>query len=61
VEGEIMKKYEVDFTDATTGAESPIDTITVSDDYTPDDYIKDCAGNGVDWGNGEITFVEIEE
>ena len=56
-----MKKYEVDFTDATTGAESPIDTITVSDDYTPDDYIKDCAGNGVDWGNGEITFVEIEE
>lgn len=56
-----MKKYEVDFTDARTGATSPIDVIEVEEGYTPDDYIRDCEANGVYWGDGEIIFYEIDD
>ena len=35
-----MRKYEVNYTDATTGAKSPIDVIEAADNYTADDYIK---------------------
>lgn len=56
-----MKKYEVDFTDEITGATSPIDVIEVEDDYTPAQYVEDCASNGCYWGKGEISFVEIED
>ena len=56
-----MKKYEVCFHDEGTGAVSPVDTIVMPDEYTPEDYLKDCEANGVYWGNGTITFTEIEE
>ena len=56
-----MKKFEVDFRDYNTGATSPIDTIEVADNYTPEQYVKDCAANDVYWGDGEIIFVEIED
>lgn len=57
----IMKKFEVNFTDARTGATSPIDTIVAGDDYTPQQYLEDCENNGVEWGDGKIFFTEIEE
>lgn len=56
-----MKNYIVYFTDVNTGACSPVDTITAPDSYTPQDYIKDCASNGICWGEGEITFSEYDE
>ena len=56
-----MKKYEVDFTDAKTGATSAIDTITAPDDYTAEQYEKDCADNDVYWGDGTFTLVVIGE
>lgn len=59
-----MKKYEVNYYDYNTGAESPIDVITVDDDYTVEDYINDCNENMEepwDTENGEIVFYEIED
>lgn len=61
-----MKKFEVDFTDNRNGATSAIDTITVADNYTADDYIRDCKENADDdWNemlaNGQITLVEVED
>ena len=56
-----MKKYEVCFHDEGTGAVSPVDTIVMPDEYTPEDYLKDCDANGISWGNGTITLTEIEE
>ena len=60
----IMKKYEVNFTDYSTGATSPIDTVTKPDGYTAEQYIKDCKENADDeWNemlkNGEVTITEI--
>lgn len=60
-----MKKYEVNFTDNNTGATSAIDTITAADNYTADDYIKDCNNNAdADYiemlKNGIITLYEID-
>lgn len=47
-----MVKYEVLFTDSTTGAKSSIDVIEAIDNYTADDYIKDCKDNADDdWNN----------
>lgn len=61
-----MKKFEVDFTDNRNGATSAIDNITVADNYTADDYIRDCKENADDdWNemlaNGQITLVEVED
>lgn len=59
-----MKKYEVNYYDCNTGATSPVDVITVSDNYTVDDYIRDCneyMDEPWDTENGEITFIEIED
>lgn len=60
-----MKKYEINFTDNNTGATSAIDTITAADNYTADDYIKDCNNNAdADYiemlKNGTITLYEID-
>lgn len=59
-----MKKYEVNYYDYNTGAESPVDVIEVEDDYTVEDYISDCNDNMEepwDTENGEIRFYEIED
>ncbi len=61
-----MKKFEVDFTDNRNGSTSAIDTIIVADNYTSDDYIRDCKENADDdWNemlaNGQITLVEVED
>ena len=60
-----MKKYEVDFTDNNTGVTSAIDTITAADNYTAEDYIKDCNDNAdTDYiemlKNGTITLCELD-
>ena len=59
-------KYTVEFTDAKTGAISPIDTITAPDGYTADDYIRDCRENAdPEWiemiESGTVTLTEIED
>lgn len=59
-----MKQYEVDYTDHTTGATSPIDTIQAPDGYTAADYIEDCEKNaGPDYiemlKNGDIELIEL--
>ena len=61
-----MKKYQVEFYDYNNGAMSPIDTITVPDDYTPQDYLEDFKSNCDPreenaYDNGEISFTELEE
>lgn len=48
-----MKKYEVNYTDATMGVTSAIDTITAPNDYTAADYVRDCEENG------DAEFVEM--
>lgn len=60
-----MAQFQVDFTDSNTGATSAIDTITAADNYTADDYIRDCENNANnDYVNmiksGEITLVKID-
>lgn len=60
-----MRKYEVNYTDATTGAKSPIDVIEAADNYTADDYIRDCKDNADDeWNemlaNGSIELIVVE-
>lgn len=40
-----MKRYQVDFIDNISGACSPIDIITASDNYTAADYMRDCESN----------------
>ena len=59
-------RYEVDFTDAITGATSSIDTIEFlepisGDKYTEEDYRNECRSNGVEWPEGEITFRKIDD
>lgn len=62
-----MKKYSVCYYDFRNGAESPIDVIEVDDDYTVEDYIKDCSDNDFTGSfdelveNGEFKFYEVEE
>ena len=58
-------KYTVEYTDPTTGAKSPIDTITAPENYTADDYIRDCRENAdPEWiamiDAGEIDLVAAE-
>lgn len=60
-----MKKYQVDLTDNNSGATSAIDTITAADNYTAEDYLRDCKENAdAEWcemlANGEITLTEID-
>ncbi len=60
-----MKKYEVNYTDSTTGATSALDVITAPNNYTAADYIRDCEENGdPDYvemlHDGIITLVEID-
>lgn len=54
-----MKIFLVYFENAITGAKSEIDRITVTDDYTPEKYREDCEKNGVEWGNGRISFLQL--
>lgn len=60
-----MKKYEVNYTDRTTGATSAIDTIAAPNNYTAADYIRECEENGdPDYvemlHDGIITLVKID-
>lgn len=58
-----MKKYEVDIT--INGVTSAIDTIIASDNYSAENYIKDCENNADNeycemLKSGEISLVEID-
>lgn len=58
-------KYEVNYTDSTTGAKSAIDVITAQEGYTAEDYIRDCKDNADDeWNemlaNGTVELIEVE-
>lgn len=59
-----MKRYEVNFMDDRTGAISAIDVVTVPDEYTTDDYIKECIDNDETFAGmlekGSFTFYDIE-
>ena len=60
-----MKKYEVNYTDRTTGATSAIDTIAAPNNYTAADYVRECEENGdPDYVEmlhaGNVTLVEID-
>ena len=60
-----MKKFEVNFYDYRNGATSPIDIIIADDNYTVEDYIRDCEHNAdKDWCEmlniGLVTLVEVE-
>lgn len=60
----MMKRFQVDFLDYNNGATSPIDTVTAPDDYTAEQYVKDCEANAEpDWvemlHNGQVTLTEI--
>ena len=64
-EEEKKMKYQVNYTDPTTGANSPIDTITARAGYTAEDYIRDCNENAdSDWcemlHRGEVSLELIE-
>ena len=60
-----MYRYEINFTDHRNGATSTIDNIERdSDDYTADDYMRECAGNAdKEWcdmlSHGDITVTMI--
>lgn len=59
-------KYEVNFTDYNTGATSAIDTVIGPENYTADQYIRDCKENAEDeWNDmlemGEVTLIAIDE
>ena len=52
-----MKRYQVEYIDPNTGAQSPVDVITVDDSYTPDDYRADMELSwGGEHGDGEYIF-----
>lgn len=58
-----MKKYQVEFLDE-NGATSPIDIINVPEDYTAEDYIKDCNDNAdPEWcemlKHGKVNLIEV--
>lgn len=53
-----MKEWHVYYMDLKTGACSPIDTITVLDNYTPDQYRKDCEANDCDICEGGFILFE---
>ena len=57
-------RYEVNFTDNITGATSAIDIIEANEEYTSEQYIKDCAENAdSNWNNmlknGTISLIAI--
>lgn len=57
-----MRKYEVYYYDYNTGADSPIDIITVEGEYTAEEYIEDLDPTmygQLDTENGEITLEEV--
>ena len=59
-------KYQVEFYDYNNGATSPIDTIEAPEDYTAEQYIKDCKENAdPEWSemleNGEVKLYAIED
>lgn len=59
-------KYQVNFTEYSTGATSPIDTIDAPAGYTAEDYINDCKENADPeyiemLETGHVVLVEIEE
>lgn len=41
----MIRRYVVEYTDPTTGATSPIDTIDAPEGYTAEDYLRDCRDN----------------
>ena len=58
-----MKRYEVNIT--INGVTSEIDTITVADNYTAEDYVRDCEENAdSEWcemlRTGDVTIIEID-
>lgn len=58
-----MIRYTVEYTDPSTGATSPVDTITAPEGYTAADYIRDCKANADDAWNemleaGSIDLIE---
>lgn len=58
-------RYTVNLENTKTGTTDEIDTIEFlapihGDSYTEEDYRNECASNGVEWPEGEITFTEIE-
>ena len=60
------KRYVVWFTDALTGASSPIEVVEEEKGYTADDYISDCEENADDDWNamlrkGTVTLEEVEK
>ena len=60
-----MKKYVVEYTDAETGATSPIDNIEEKEGHTAEQYIKDCDNNAdEDWckmlHKGTVELVEVD-
>ena len=60
-----MKRYEVNLRDYETGATSPIEVIEAADDYTAEQYIKDCERcadqDYIDMLNtGEVILYEID-
>jgi len=59
-------KYQINYTDPTTGATSPIDTVDAYEGYTAEDYIRDCRENAdEDWiemlDAGTVSVELIEE
>ena len=59
-------RYQVNYTDPATGANSPIDTITARAGYTAEDYIRDCDENAdSEWcemlHRGEVSLEPIED
>lgn len=57
-------KYTIEYTDPTTGATSPIDTVEAPEGYTAEQYIKDCEANAdPEWidmiHEGKITVVGL--
>ena len=59
-------KYQVEFTDARTGATSPIDICEGPEGYTAEQYIEDCRKNAdYEWvemlESGEVEILAIED
>lgn len=59
-------KYTVEYTNPSTGAKAPVDTITAPKGYTADDYIRDCRENAdPEWiamiETGEINLVPVDD
>ena len=58
-------KYEVNYIDSETGAESPIDTVWADPGYTAEDYLNECRENAEpEWTEmlekGEVVLYPVE-